>query len=136
MKEIALPSGNKLSLVDADFEDVMDLQELITSYIEILPENSLKKGLDTDLISVLKNLPKLIVKKENRELILKCGKNCSIIEKGTGTKINLIAEYFNKPEHRIDYYPIIKEVAEYALSPFIKGLLKIIPERFLKMLKG
>jgi len=138
MKEITLPSGNKATLDDAAFEDVMELQTYLASEIKGIPEIKVENGLETGLekifIDLARYIPNMLLKKEFLGILYKCGKKCIVT--GKSFAVNFSPEYFEKKEHRPDFYPLMKEIAQYALAPFLQGLKGLDLAAIMKFLRG
>jgi len=138
MREITLPSGNKATIDDAKFESVMELQAYLAAKLKEMPEIKIDKGLETGLekifIDLAKYIPDMLLNKDFEKILYKCGEKCIITGKSHAG--NLSPEYFDKREHRADFYPLMIEIVKYSLSPFLQGLKGLDLAAIMKFMRG
>jgi len=132
-KEETLPSGNKLQLGYASFEDISRLRAAISDKLKTVSLDSAMNFTAKDIVSLLKELPSLIESGDIKAIVFECAKRSMVVKKG-GENENLTPAYFNNPDNWQDYYPAIKSVLEHNLSPFFSGLKKALPKKAQEML--
>lgn len=114
LKTIDLPSGAKLKIHAADWEDAEALfsavsAEMVKVNFDIESENSLPKLLKDVVFLSMSSKPV-------KEALYQCMKKC-LYNNAPVTK-----ETWQASEARIDYMPVVLAVAEENIAPFLKGL--------------
>ena len=129
---VTLPSGSKLDMTPASFDEGTDLLEAATKELGtvsltlgIKPKDGqnllqaiLSLEVGDDAVNTLKNvICKLIASKEVKAALWKCIGRTSL----NGVKLTTM-DYFDDPEKRADYLPMLKEVLVFNLGFFTKDL--------------
>jgi len=123
-KIVDLPSGAKLEMTIAGFEDAHRLLQAVTKEIEGVKVSGLDfKGIDFDapitgeLIDALKSLVSRVIYSRD---IMDCLWIC--MARATRNNSRVTKEMFDDERAREDFLPIVKEVLMYNLTPFFKNL--------------
>jgi len=127
-KEITLPSGNKLELGYASFEEVGKLRGSISEKLKTVSLDGAKDLTSKDIVSLVKELPSLIESDDMKAIIFECSKRSIVVNK-KGDRENLTPSYFSNPDYWQDYYPAIKSILEHNLNPFVRGLIEALPKK-------
>lgn len=126
MEEIVLPSGAKLGITVAPFEDVMELQTVIGEAMGKFQMPADLAGVDISLSGILSS-PSLLAELADkikavgtsrgvRAIVMRCFERCTY----NGTRIT--KQLFDDPKlsegARADYYTIFMKVLEANCKPF------------------
>lgn len=112
--------GNELKITPASFAEAMALQKAIGRALKgtklELPED-IKAELTTDMLSGIIDAVLGVATSDDVETCLfECAKRCIV---GTD-KID--REFFEDPENRQFFYPVMVEIIKTNVGPFFKGL--------------
>lgn len=127
MREVELPSGAKLSISLASFEDGKNLYQCIASELK-----SLKFDENEDVgVNFFKDIfLTALSSKEIEKLIMQCAK------KALYNKERITQETFEPEDARQDYIEALYHIAENNLAPFGKALFAKYAPLFQQAMKG
>lgn len=114
--EFTVPSGSDVIISIADWEDCIDLQDMILAELSQTGIN-LDNRDDIDMGKILASGMKLAGSKPIRQALFKCLLRC------TYNKEKITAKTFEDEKARGDYYEIALACIKVNLSPFFNSLL-------------
>jgi hypothetical protein len=135
MIAVTLPSGSKLEMTEASFEEGCDLLEIVSAELgqvklalgikpkegESLLQGLLTAQLGDEAIDTLKNvITRLIASKAVKAALWKCVGRTAL----NGVKVT--PDYFEDTKARADYLPMLKEVLVFNLGFFTKDLSSLL----------
>ncbi len=132
MSKVKQINGLELQTVEGPFEDVLILQKALSdallkrgldfsSEVHINTEDPLQTEIaDKNTEILIKMALSVGTEKPVRNALFALGARCTIIKDGGSKKVD--PAFFEVPENRKHYFPIMIEVAKVNLLPFFEGL--------------
>lgn len=113
-------NGSELKITPASFAEAMALQKAIGRALKgtklELPENATDEIKPEMLTGIIDAVLGVACSDEVESCLFECAKRCLV-----GTE-KIDRDFFEKPENRQHYFPIMVEIIKTNIGPFFKGL--------------
>ncbi len=131
MSKVKQINGLELQTVEGPFEDVLTLQKALTdallkrgvdfsSEVHSNTEDPLQTEIgDKNTGTLIKMALSVATEKPVRDALFALAKECTVVKEGVTHKLN--EEFFDLPENRKHYFPLMFELAKVNLLPFVEG---------------